>query len=127
MNEHKELVEHGGRPKEQRAANLPAVDISEDAAGVTVLADLPGVTKDRLSINVESEMLVVEGEAAVPVPAGVRLTQGELREPLIRRSFRLGPEFDKDAIQAGLRQGVLTLRIPRIREAKPRQIQVTVV
>jgi HSP20 family molecular chaperone IbpA len=125
MNERNELVEQGGRSNEQRPANLPAVDIFEDAAGVTVLADLPGVTKDRLSVKVESEVLVIEGEASVPVPAGVRLIHGELREPLFRRSFRLGPEFDKEAIQASLRQGVLTLRVPRIREAQPRQIPVT--
>ena len=127
MNERNEfVVEQDGRSKEQRPANLPAVDIFEDATGVTFLADLPGVTKDRLNIKVESEMLVIEGEASVPVPADVRLVHGELREPLFRRSFRLGPEFDKDAITASLKYGVLTLQVPRIREAQPRQIPVTV-
>jgi HSP20 family molecular chaperone IbpA len=71
-------------------------------------------------------MLVIEGEASVSVPADVRLVHGELREPLFRRSFRLGPEFDKDAITASLKYGVLTLQVPRIREAQPRQIPVTV-
>ncbi|WP_313620700.1 Hsp20/alpha crystallin family protein [Achromobacter sp.] len=126
MNERNDLaVEQVGRSKQQRPANLPAVDIFEDATGVTVLADLPGVTKDRLNIKVESEMLVIEGEASVPVPDDVRLIHGELREPLFRRSFRLGPEFDKDAISASLKHGVLTLQVPRIREALPRQIPVT--
>lgn len=127
MNERNELVvEPGGRSKEQRPANLPAVDIFEDATGVTVVADLPGVTKDTLNIKVESEVLIIEGQASVPVPADVRLIHCELREPLFRRSFRLGPEFDKDAISASLKHGVLTLQVPRIREAQPRQIPVTV-
>ncbi|WP_313464737.1 Hsp20/alpha crystallin family protein, partial [Achromobacter sp.] len=66
MNERNELVvEPGGRSKEQRPANLPAVDIFEDATGVTVVADLPGVTKDTLNIKVESEVLVIEGQASV--------------------------------------------------------------
>jgi len=127
MNERNELVvEPGGRSKEQRPANLPAVDIFEDATGVTVVADLPGVTKDTLNIKVESEVLVIEGQASVPGPAVVRVMHCELREPLFRRSFRLGPEFDKDAISASLKHGVLTLQVPRIREAQPRQIPVTV-
>ena len=127
MNERNKLVvEQDGRSKEQRPATLPAVDIFEDATGVTVIADLPGVTKERLNVKVESEMLVIEGEASVQVPSDVRLIHGELREPLFRRSFRLGPEFDKDAISASLKQGILTPRVPRVREAQPRRIPVTV-
>ncbi|CAB3951388.1 hypothetical protein LMG6001_02734 [Achromobacter insolitus] len=127
MNERNKLVvEQDGRSKEQRPATLPAVDIFEDATGVTVIADLPGVTKERLNVKVESEMLVIEGEASVQVPSDVRLIHGELREPLFRRYFRLGPEFDKDAISASLKQGILTLRVPRVREAQPRRIPVTV-
>lgn len=128
MDERNKLViEQDGRSKEQRPATLPAVDIFEDATGVTVIADLPGVTKDRLNVKVESEMLVIEGEASVQVPSDVRLIHGELREPLFCRSFRLGPEFDKDAISASLKQGILTLRVPCIREAQSRRIPVTVV
>ena len=47
-----------------------------------------------------------------------------LRAPLVRRSFRLGQEYDRGEISASLKQGVLTLRIPRVREAQPRQIPV---
>ncbi|MGB3818303.1 Hsp20/alpha crystallin family protein [Achromobacter pulmonis] len=127
MNTRNELVvEQEGRAAQRRPTTLPAVDIFEDTAGVTVLADLPGVTKERLNIKVESDVLVIEGEAAVPVPRELRLIHSELREPLFRRSFRLGPEFDKEAISANLKQGVLTLRVPRVREAQPRQIPVTV-
>jgi len=113
------------RVEERRtAANVPAVDVFEDAAGVTVIADLPGVSRDRLNIRMEAEVLSIEAEAAVAVPAGVRLVHGELREPVFRRSFRLGAEFDRDGISANLKQGVLTLRVPRIREAQPRRIPV---
>ncbi|MEN5162507.1 Hsp20/alpha crystallin family protein [Achromobacter kerstersii] len=109
-----------------RAATLPAVDIYENATGITLLADLPGVSKDRLSIKVQANELLIEGEAAVQVPAEVRLVHNELREPLFRRSFTLGHDLDKDNISANLKHGVLTLQIPRLREAQPRKISVTV-
>ncbi|MGO4398032.1 Hsp20/alpha crystallin family protein [Achromobacter sp. PAB15] len=109
-----------------RAATLPAVDIYENATGITLLADLPGVSKDRLSIKVQANELLIEGEAAVQVPAEVRLVHNELREPLFRRSFTLGHDLDKDNISANLKHGVLTLQIPRLREAQPRKISVKV-
>lgn len=109
-----------------RPATLPAVDIYENATGITLLADLPGVSKDRLSIKVQSNELLIEGEAAVQVPAEVRLVHNELREPLFRRSFTLGHDLDKDNITANLKHGVLTLQIPRLREAQPRKISVNV-
>ena len=109
-----------------RAATLPAVDIYENATGITLLADLPGVSKDRLSIKVQSNELLIEGEAAVQVPAEVRLVHNELREPLFRRSFTLGHDLNKDNITANLKHGVLTLQIPRLREAQPRKISVNV-
>lgn len=110
----------------KRPATLPAVDIFENATGITVLADLPGVSKERLSIKVQSNELTIEGEAAVQVPAEVKLVHNELREPLFRRSFTLGHDLDKDNITANLKHGVLTLHIPRQREAQPRKIPVTV-
>jgi len=127
MSDHNEVAVKQEEPShEQRtAASVPAVDIFEDAAGVTVIADLPGVSRDRLNIRMEAEVLSIEAEASVAVPADVRLVHGELREPSFRRSFRLGAEFDKDGISATLKQGVLTLRVPRIREAQPRRIPVT--
>ncbi|WP_447981923.1 Hsp20/alpha crystallin family protein [Achromobacter kerstersii] len=109
-----------------RAATLPAVDIYENATGITLMADLPGVSKDRLSIKVQANELLIEGEAAVQVPAEVRLVHNELREPLFRRSFTLGHDLDNDNISANLKHGVLTLQIPRLREAQPRKISVTV-
>ena len=58
-------------------------------------------------------------------PGDLQLVLGELRAPVFRRAFRLGQEFDRAQINASLKQGVLTLRIPRAREAQPRRIPVT--
>ena len=108
-----------------RSTVAPAVDIYEDATGITLLADLPGVSKDRLELKVESNHILIEGEAQVSVPEGFKLLHAESREPVYRRAFALGPELDKERIDANLKDGVLTVRIPRLAQAQPRRIQVT--
>lgn len=105
-------------------ALLPPVDVLEDENGITLYADLPGVSKDRLGIKVEGDVLLIEGEASVPVPTGLELTYAEVRAPHYRRSFTLSRELDASAIDASLKDGVLTLRIPKTEEAKPRRIEV---
>ncbi|WP_251864900.1 Hsp20/alpha crystallin family protein [Achromobacter sp. Marseille-Q4962] len=110
----------------KRSVTLPPVDIFEDANGITLLADLPGVSKDRLNISIDADELLIEGEASVEVPADIRLVHGELRAPLFRRAFTLSQELDRDKISANLKHGVLRLHIPRLQKAQPRQIPVNV-
>jgi HSP20 family molecular chaperone IbpA len=102
----------------------PAVDIFEDATGITLFVDMPGVSKDRLDVRVEADRLFLEGRAAIEVPEGFVLYHAEVRESAYRRSFVLGPELDTDAIEANLKDGVLTLRIPRLQKACPRRIEI---
>lgn len=127
MNERKDLTVTADESakREGRAVTVPAVDVYEDPQAITLVADLPGVSKERLHINVESDVLVIEGEASVATPGDLQLVLGELRAPVFRRAFRLGQEFDRAQINASLKQGVLTLRIPRVREAQARRIPVT--
>lgn len=128
MNERKDLTVPAeaavSDKRDTRGVTLPAVDIFEDKEGISLIADLPGVSKDRLRINVEGDVLLIEGEASIATPADFRLVLGEMRAPLFRRAFKLGQEFDRSQINATLKQGLLTLRIPRAREAQPRQIPV---
>ncbi|KAG1457047.1 hypothetical protein G6F57_014973 [Rhizopus arrhizus] len=127
MNERKDLTvtADDSAKRADRAVTVPAVDVYEDPQAITLVADLPGVSKERLHINVESDVLVIEGEASVATPGDLQLVLGELRAPVCRRAFRLGQEFDRAQINASLKQGVLTLRIPRAREAQARRIPVT--
>jgi len=111
-------------PSQRRITLTPPVDIFEDAQGVTLWADLPGVTKDRLDIKVHDGNLSIEAEAVVPTPAGLRLQHAEIRQPHFARAFSLGAEFDTSKIDANLKDGVLKLTIPRRDEARPRRIEV---
>jgi HSP20 family molecular chaperone IbpA len=109
-----------------QAALLPAVDIVENESGITLLADMPGVSKERLNIRVDGENLTIEGSAEVQVPEQIQLLHSELRTPLFRRSFTLSRELDSGKIEASLRDGVLRMHIPKAEEARPRRIEVNV-
>jgi HSP20 family protein len=109
----------------QRRVSLTLpVDIFEDSQGITLWADLPGVTKDRLDVKVHDGNLYIEAEAVVPTPAGLRLQHAEIRQPHFARAFSLGADFDASKIDANLKDGVLKLTIPRRDEARPRRIEV---
>ncbi len=112
--------EGGARP----ATVAPAVDIFEDSQGVTLWADLPGVTKDQLEVNVHDSSLSIDAQAVVPTPQALRLHYAEVRVPHFARTFTLSPDFDTSKIDANLKDGVLKLSIPRREEARPRRIEI---
>jgi HSP20 family molecular chaperone IbpA len=109
----------------RRVTLTPAVDIVEDAQSVTVWADLPGVSKDRLDIKVHDGSLTIDAKSVVPVTANVRLSHAEIRAPYFSRRFTVSEDFDTFRIEAVLKDGVLKLTIPRRDEAKPRRIEVS--
>ena len=118
------IARRAGDQPARRMTLTPAVDVFEDSQGITLWADLPGVTKDKLDVKVHDGNLYIEAEAVVPTPAGLRLQHAEIREPRFARAFSLSPDFDTTKIFANLQDGVLKLTIPRRDEARPRQIEV---
>jgi HSP20 family protein len=108
------------------AALLPPVDVIEDANGITLYADLPGVAKEKLSLHLEADTLTIEGEMALPVPEDMEAAHAEVAVPRYRRVFTLSKELDPEKVTAELNQGVLTLRIPKAQHAQPRRVEVKV-
>ena len=108
------------------AALTPPVDVIEDANGITLYADIPGVPKDRLNLHIEADTLTIEGEVALPTPEGLEATHVEVTLPRYRRVFTLSKELDPAKVSAELNQGVLKLRIPKAEHAQPRKIEVRV-
>ncbi len=104
---------------------LPAVDVFEDAGGITLLADMPGVPKDKLELKVEGDSLLIEGVVQSATPEGLEAVYAEVRVPRYRRSFTLSRELDSARIEASMKDGVLRLRIPKAAHAQPRRIEVT--
>lgn len=123
-NNHSQLTNASAEHDTQRAV-LPAVDVFEDAAGITLLADMPGVAKEQLELHVEGDALLIEGHAQPRTPEGLEPLYAEVRVPRYRRSFTLSRELDTARIEANLKDGVLRLRIPKQAHAQPRRIAVS--
>ena len=107
-------------------AMTPRVDVLEDDSGITLIADMPGVSKESLEINVENDALVIEGVISSATPQALEATYAEIRVPRYRRSFTLSRELDAGHIEAQLKDGVLKLRIPKHEQARPQRISVNV-
>jgi HSP20 family protein len=104
----------------------PAVDVIEDATGITLYADLPGVPKDKLNLQVEVDALTIEGDVTLAAPEGLKSLHAEVSLPRYRRTFTLSKELDVEKVSAEFKQGVLKLHIPKAAQAQPRKINVNV-
>ncbi len=116
-------------PASQRAQSAeapirPPVDIWEDQDGIILCADMPGVTKDRLSLRIDGNNLIIEGQVQFELPENVEALYADVRSSLYRRSFSLSAELEAGKIEAGLKDGVLTVRIPKRSELRRRKIEV---
>lgn len=112
--------------REESRYLLPPVDIFESNDGLTVVADMPGVEKEGISVKVVNGILTMEGRpSAVHASEGNRLLN-EFNLMNYYREFRIGETLEPDKISAELAQGVLTIHLPKEERAKPRQIKVNV-
>lgn len=100
----------------------PAVDIYEEAQGLVVVADVPGLTKGDLDISVEDNVLTIHGNMASKREANVISEEFELVDYF--RQFTLSDRVDTSQISATLDQGVLTLKLPKAEHAKPKRIAI---
>jgi len=114
----------GERQQPQVRHVLPPVDVFENDDAITLLADLPGVTREQLHLRVDGDSLLLEATAATAGPDNMELVYGEAQCPAYRRQFTLSRELDTSRIEAQLRDGVLRLVIPKAEEARPRRIEV---
>lgn len=113
---------HDGKLQQRHV--VPPVDVFENDNAITLLADLPGVTREQLHIRVDGDSLLLEATAATVGPENMELVYGEAQCPAYRRQFTLSRELDTARIDAQLRDGVLRLTIPKAEDARPRRIDV---
>jgi HSP20 family molecular chaperone IbpA len=105
-------------------ALIPLVDVFEDAAGITLTADMPGADKETLAIDVNGDTLTIDARFNLGEPANTQPTYTEVRAPHYRRSFTLSRDLDTSRIDAVLMDGVLNLRLHKAEAARPRRIEV---
>lgn len=109
----------------QHAKNwMPAVELYDNGDGYTLKADLPGVFKEDIEINVNDGFLVLEGTRKKPETQDKAFYRSEVTYGTFRRSFKLATEIKADGITAEFTNGVLTITIPKPEEVKPKQIQI---
>ncbi|WP_431101688.1 Hsp20/alpha crystallin family protein [Roseateles noduli] len=102
----------------------PAVDVIEDAQGLTLFADLPGVPREQLQLRVDKDRLIIEAEMQLDLPDGLKAGHVEVSRQFYRRAFTLSKELDAEQIGAELSNGVLRVRIPKAAHAQPRKIEI---
>jgi HSP20 family protein len=110
----------------QEAALWPPVDVIEDATGITLYADVPGVPRDKLTLRVENDALAIEAEMALALPNDMEANHAEVQLSRYRRAFTLSKELDAEKVSAELSQGVLRVRIPKAAHAQPRRVEISV-
>jgi HSP20 family molecular chaperone IbpA len=113
-------------PPQDETALLPPVDVIEDAQGITLYADLPGVPKEKLNLQVEADTLTIEGEMQLEMAPDMESTHVEVASPRYRRVFTLSKELDTDKVSAEFDKGTLKLRIPKAAHAQPRKVEVRI-
>ena len=107
-----------------QAAWLPAVDVHESDATYRLTFDLPGVAAKDVRIEMNDGRLTVKGERTSDLPEGVNAHRTERATGTFERAFRLRARVDADGIKATYKDGVLTIDVPKAKEAVKREIPI---
>ena len=128
MSETNKIATNGSSEtaQNQNAAIMPRVDVLEDKSGITLYADLAGVSKDKLALQIDADTLTIEGELGLDTPEGMEASHAEINLPRYRRVFSLSKELDSEKISAQFENGVLKLNIPKAEHLQPRKVQINV-
>jgi HSP20 family protein len=102
---------------------IPAVDIFETPQALVLVADMPGVAGDKVTLDLKENLLTIHGQVG-PLPEKETRLGQEYAIGDYYREFQVGELVDKDKIEASVKNGVLTLTLPKAEKAKPRRIEV---
>jgi HSP20 family protein len=103
---------------------LPNTDIFETEQALSLIVEMPGVDKNKVDVRVEDGVLTIEGRLDFSKYEGMQPVYTEYNIGHYRRSFSLSNKIDQGRISAEMKDGILTLVLPKPEEAKPRRISV---
>lgn len=104
---------------------FPQINLTEDANKFVIRAELPGVKTEDLQMQATSKNLSISGERKIEAEGeGVRYHRREREAGKFSRIVAMPTEIDPDRIEAGMKDGILTIRIPKAEAVKPRQITI---
>ena len=104
---------------------LPVTDIFETPEALRVVLEMPGVSKNSVEVSVENNVLTIIGRIDFANYEGLQPLYTEYNIGHYSRSFRLSNEIEQEGIKAELKDGVITLVLPKAEKAKPRRINVS--
>lgn len=107
-----------------RAGVFPLVNLTEDKDRYYLRAELPGVKSDELDIQATANSISLAGERKISEEEGVRYHRRERESGTFSRMISLPTEIEADKVEASMKDGVLTVVVPKAEAAKPRQITV---
>jgi len=110
--------------KECCAVMVPRADIYEGAKAVTVTVDLPGVERSNLEVTFERGELSILARREVSSVGAMKILHREFGAGSFHRNFSLADGLDAEKIDAQLRNGVLTLTIPRVKPVRPKKVEI---
>ena len=116
------------QPEEKTAPGryyVPAADIFETDAALTLMLEMPGVSKNNIDVQIENDVLLVEGKIDYSTYKDVEPVYTEYNIGHYARGFTLPSKIDRGAISAQLDDGVLTLTLPKSKDVLPRRIAVS--
>lgn len=117
-------AETGSEATRNTVVYRPLTDIHESDGTVLLSVEMPGVAADGVEVELENRILTIRGRTRRTAPEGYHRVYAEYEEGDYERAFTLSDEIDREAIKASMRNGVLTLELPKAAEAKPRHIEV---
>jgi HSP20 family protein len=112
------------RPQENGRVWRPSVDLFESNEALTLVLDLPGVSRETLDVQLTGDELTVRGERKPMVPENSTCAHSERLFGQFQRTFKIGVPVQADAVDATYREGVLTVQVPKAQSVKPRKIEV---
>ena len=107
---------------------VPAVDIHEDAKGIYIKADVPGIEEKDLDVNIENNILTIKGEKCEETRHGDEKTAIMMERTCgsFQRSIRLPDNIKNDNVRAEFKNGVLKIDIPKEKREEPKKIKISV-
>jgi HSP20 family protein len=103
----------------------PVTDIYETDNGLMIVMEMPGVTKERVTVDLQDDVLRIEGQIDFSQYKGMEPVYTEYNIGHFVRTFSLPSKIDREKIAAQLEDGVLTLTLPKVLEAQPRRISIS--
>ena len=104
---------------------MPVTDIFETAEALTVVLEMPGVDRNNLEASVEDDVVTIEGRIDFSKYEGMQPVYTEYNVGHYARSFEISDKIDQSKISAQMKDGVVTIVLPKAEQAKPRKIQVS--